>query len=81
MPSLSVSGGVYSRSRSTRCRSLSRRRRPAISARRYGCRGSIGWPELLVEVKFLAWTEQGLLRQVIYQGVREEKPAGEIRRP
>jgi ATP-dependent DNA ligase len=32
-------------------------------------------PELVVEVKFLTWTEQGLLRQVIYQGVREDKPA------
>jgi DNA ligase D-like protein (predicted ligase) len=38
-------------------------------------------PELVVEVKFLAWTEQGLLRQVIYQAVREDKPACEVRRP
>ena len=26
-------------------------------------------PELVVEVKFLTWTEEGLLRQVIYQGL------------
>jgi bifunctional non-homologous end joining protein LigD len=38
-------------------------------------------PELVVEVKFLAWTDQGLLRQVIYEGVREDKPASDVRRP
>jgi hypothetical protein len=37
-------------------------------------------PELVVAVRYLAWTEQGLLRQVIYQGLREDKPAREIRR-
>ena len=26
-------------------------------------------PELVVEVKFLTWTQEGLLRQVIYQGL------------
>ena len=31
-------------------------------------------PRLVVEVKFLTWTEEGLLRQVIYEGVREDKP-------
>ena len=38
-------------------------------------------PELVVAVKYLTWTEQGLLRQVIYQGIREDKPAREVRRP
>jgi len=38
-------------------------------------------PELVVEVKFLTWTQDGLLRQVIYQGLREDKPAREVRRP
>jgi len=28
-------------------------------------------PELVAEVKFLTWTEEGLLRQVIYQGLRQ----------
>jgi DNA ligase D-like protein (predicted ligase) len=37
-------------------------------------------PELVVEVKFLTWTQDGLLRQVIYQGLREDKPAREVRR-
>jgi len=37
-------------------------------------------PELVAEVKFLAWTEDNLLRQVVYQGLREDKPAREVRR-
>jgi ATP-dependent DNA ligase len=32
-------------------------------------------PELVGEVKFLTWTEEGLLRQVIYRGLREDKRA------
>ena len=28
-------------------------------------------PELTVEVKYLTWTEDGLLRQVVYEGIRE----------
>jgi ATP-dependent DNA ligase len=38
-------------------------------------------PELVVEVKFLTWTQEGLLRQVIYQGLRKDKPATDVRRP
>ena len=38
-------------------------------------------PELVVEVKYLTWTDDGLLRQVIYQGLREDKPPSEVRRP
>ena len=38
-------------------------------------------PELVVEMKYLTWTEQGLLRQVVYQGIREDKRASEVRRP
>jgi ATP-dependent DNA ligase len=37
-------------------------------------------PELVVKGKFLAWTEDNLLRQVIYEGLREDKPAREVRR-
>jgi bifunctional non-homologous end joining protein LigD len=37
-------------------------------------------PELVVEVKFLTWTEDNLLRQVVYDGLREDKPAREVRR-
>ena len=38
-------------------------------------------PELVVEVKYLTWTEDNLLRQVVYEGLREDKPAAEVRRP
>jgi bifunctional non-homologous end joining protein LigD len=37
-------------------------------------------PELVAEVKYLAWTEDNLLRQVVYEGLREDKPAPEVRR-
>jgi ATP-dependent DNA ligase len=36
--------------------------------------------ELVAEVKFLTWTEDNLLRQVVYEGLREDKPAREVRR-
>jgi ATP-dependent DNA ligase len=37
-------------------------------------------PELVAEVKFLTWTDDNLLRQVVYDGLREDKPAREVRR-
>jgi bifunctional non-homologous end joining protein LigD len=38
-------------------------------------------PELVVEVTYLTWTEDNLLRQVSYQGQREDKPASQVVRP
>jgi ATP-dependent DNA ligase len=35
-------------------------------------------PKLVVEVKYLAWTDDGLLRQVVYERIREDKPAREV---
>jgi ATP-dependent DNA ligase len=35
----------------------------------------------VTRVKFLTWTDDNLLRQVVYEGLREDKPAAEIRRP
>ncbi len=32
-------------------------------------------PELVAEVKYLTWTDDNLLRQVVYEGLREDKPA------
>jgi hypothetical protein len=37
-------------------------------------------PELVAEVKYLTWTGENLLGQVTYQGLREDKPATEVRR-
>jgi ATP-dependent DNA ligase len=38
-------------------------------------------PEVVVEVTYLTWTEDNLLRQVSYQGQREDKPARQVVRP
>jgi len=38
-------------------------------------------PEVVVEVTYLTWTEDNLLRQVSYQGQREDKPAQQVLRP
>jgi ATP-dependent DNA ligase len=40
----------------------------------------VHWVRPDAEVKFLAWTEDNLLRQVVYEGLREDKPAREVRR-
>jgi len=37
-------------------------------------------PELAAEVKYLSWTGDNLLRQVVYERLREDKPAAEVRR-
>jgi hypothetical protein len=36
---------------------------------------ALAQPELVVEVKFLTWIDDYLLRQVVYEGLREDKPA------
>jgi DNA ligase D-like protein (predicted ligase) len=38
-------------------------------------------PELVVEVKYLTWTDDNLLRQVVYQGLCEDKDPREVRQP
>jgi ATP-dependent DNA ligase len=35
-------------------------------------------PAVVVEVTYLTWTEDNLLRQVSYQGQREDKPAKQV---
>jgi bifunctional non-homologous end joining protein LigD len=37
-------------------------------------------PELVVEITYLDWTEDGLLRQTVFVGQRDDKPASEVRR-
>jgi hypothetical protein len=67
-----------SRSLPTECRSTRRRRfgSPLVLSRVHWVR-----PELVAEVKYLTWTDDNLLRQVVYEGLREDKPAAEVRRP
>jgi bifunctional non-homologous end joining protein LigD len=33
----------------------------------------------VVEVSFLTWTGDRLLRQVVYEGLRKDKPARDVR--
>jgi hypothetical protein len=33
-------------------------------------------PELVAEVKYLTWTDDNLLRQAVYEGLREEAGGG-----
>jgi bifunctional non-homologous end joining protein LigD len=37
-------------------------------------------PKLIAEINYLTWTQENLLRQVVYLGLREDKPAREVRR-
>ena len=36
-------------------------------------------PEMVVEVTYVEWTPEGLLRHVVYLGEREDKLASEVR--
>lgn len=38
-------------------------------------------PEMVVEVTYLTWTDDKLLRHVVFDGVREDKPARGVVRP
>jgi bifunctional non-homologous end joining protein LigD len=35
---------------------------------------------MVVKVRYVEWTPDGLLRHVVYLGEREDKPANEVRR-
>jgi bifunctional non-homologous end joining protein LigD len=37
-------------------------------------------PKLVAEISYLTWTNDGLLRQTVYVGLREDKPAEDVRR-
>jgi bifunctional non-homologous end joining protein LigD len=45
-------------------------------------RGDVVWvePRLVAEVEFVEWTREGRLRAPVYLGLREDKPAAEVRR-
>jgi ATP-dependent DNA ligase len=37
-------------------------------------------PELVAEITYLSWPEDGLLRHTVFVGLREDKPAREVQR-
>ena len=37
-------------------------------------------PKLVGEVTYLTWTDDGLLRHTVFVGLREDKPAKDVRR-
>jgi ATP-dependent DNA ligase len=37
-------------------------------------------PKFVAEITFLTWTADNLLRQTVYVGLREDKPAEQVRR-
>jgi ATP-dependent DNA ligase len=37
-------------------------------------------PKLVVEITYLTWTADGLLRHTVYVGLREDKPTDQVRR-
>jgi ATP-dependent DNA ligase len=37
-------------------------------------------PKLVAEITYLTWTDDGLFRHTVYVGLREDKPASQVRR-
>jgi bifunctional non-homologous end joining protein LigD len=64
-----------------RLRKLERSSAP-IEPRPAGLPAGVRWvkPTLVVEVSFTEWTTDGRLRHPVFQGIREDKPASEVRR-
>ena len=67
------------------CNGQDAARRPAAALDPFGSPlvlSRVHWvrPEIVAEVKFLTWTDDNLLRQVVYEGLRDDKPAKEVRR-
>ena len=46
------------------------------------CLSRVHWvePKLVAEITYLTWTGDGLLRHTVYVGLREDKPAEQVRR-
>jgi ATP-dependent DNA ligase len=58
---------------------------PPPRSTRYGSRlvlSRVHWaePKLVAEITYLTWTADNLLRHTVYVGLREDKPADQVRR-
>jgi bifunctional non-homologous end joining protein LigD len=60
---------------------LAQKQIPFVRIQADGKRGA-SWvkPQLVCEIEFTEWTDDGRLRHPSYQGLREDKPAKEVRR-
>jgi bifunctional non-homologous end joining protein LigD len=49
---------------------------------RIDVRGPVTWvrPKLVANVKFSEWTHEGRMRHPVYLGLREDKPARQVKR-
>ena len=59
---------------------LAQAKSPFAEVPRREISSSVHWvrPELVAQVEFSNWTDDGLLRQPSFQGLREDKPAAEV---